>query len=103
MGTLSLTLVTTPTFGGLLGACHGVEIPFVFHTLHVPTAEVFLGDGPEQESIADAVHGAWVRFATTGDPGWPRYDLRLRSTMRFDATSEVVPDLDRELRRFWVP
>ncbi len=93
----------TPTFGGLLGACHGIEIPFVFHSISVPTAELFLGTGPERAHIADAVHGAWVRFATTGDPGWPRYDLGRRPTMRFDATSEVVADLDSELRRCWIP
>ena len=92
----------TPTFGGLLGACHGLEIPFVFHALRAPSAEVFLGDGAEREAIADAIHGAWVRFAATGDPGWPRYDLERRPTMRFDVTSEVVPDLDGELRRIWV-
>jgi len=74
----------------------------VFHALRAPSAEVFLGDGAEREAIADAIHGAWVRFATTGDPGWPRYDLERRPTMRFDVTSEVVPDLDGELRRIWV-
>jgi carboxylesterase type B len=93
----------TPAFGGLLGACHGVEIPFVFHSLHEPSAEVFLGAGAERAAIAATVHGAWVAFAATGDPGWPQYDLEQRPTMRFDVTSEVVPDLDGELRRCWVP
>ena len=91
----------TPAFGGLLGACHGIEIPFAFHSLRVPSAEVFLGDGPEREAIADAIHGAWVDVARRGDPGWPRYDVDRRPTMRFDVTSEVVPDLDGELRRCW--
>ncbi|HKA04310.1 MAG TPA: carboxylesterase/lipase family protein [Acidimicrobiales bacterium] len=91
----------TPTFGGLLGACHGVEIPFVFDTIGLPTAEIFLGDGPERAGIASAVHGAWARFATTGDPGWPRYDVERRLTMCFDTDSEVVADPDGELRRRW--
>jgi para-nitrobenzyl esterase len=91
----------TPTFGGLLGACHGVEIPFVFDSIAEPSAEVFLGDGPERATIAGAVHGAWVRFAATGEPGWPRYDLDRRLTMRFDTVSDVVADLDGELRRRW--
>jgi para-nitrobenzyl esterase len=93
----------TPAFGGLLGACHGIEIPFVFDSLAVPSAEVFLGTGPEREAVAAAVHGAWVAFATTGDPGWPRYDAGARLTMRFDTASELVADLDGELRRCWVP
>jgi len=29
---------------------------------------------------------------TSGDPGWPKYDLQCRATMRFDTTSEVVDD-----------
>jgi len=93
----------TPAFGGVLGACHGVEIPFVFHSLAVPSAEVFLGDGPEREAIADTIHGAWVGMAARGDPGWPRYDVDGRPTMRFDVTSDVVRDLDAELRRCWMP
>jgi hypothetical protein len=27
---------------------------------------------------------------TSGDPGWPKYDLQRRATMRFDTTSGVV-------------
>jgi para-nitrobenzyl esterase len=91
----------TPAFGGLLGACHGIEIPFVFHTLDASGAPAFLGDGPERAGIADALHGAWVQFATSADPGWPRYDIDRRATMRFDAASEVVDDPDSELRLRW--
>ena len=36
--------------------------------------EPLLGADPPQ-ALADAMHGAWVAFAATGDPGWPRYDL----------------------------
>ena len=46
------------------------------------------------------MHAAWVAFATGGDPGWPKYDLGRRATMRFDTTSEVVfhpRSLEREL------
>ena len=38
------------------------------------------------------MHAAWVAFAATGDPGWPKYDLERRATMRFDADSRVVED-----------
>ena len=36
------------------------------------------------------MHTAWVAFASSGDPGWPKYDLRRRATMRFDITSAVA-------------
>ncbi|MFF9978368.1 carboxylesterase/lipase family protein [Streptomyces erythrochromogenes] len=52
-----------------LGACHALELGFVFDTLSVPEAGWLAGRETPQE-LADEMHGAWVRFATTGDPGW---------------------------------
>ncbi|WP_243787682.1 carboxylesterase/lipase family protein [Saccharopolyspora gloriosae] len=61
----------SPRFGGRLGACHGLELPFVFHNLHVATGpHGLLGESPDAE-LADTLHRAWVSFAATGDPGWP--------------------------------
>ncbi|AEM84879.1 carboxylesterase family protein [Streptomyces violaceusniger] len=58
--------------GGPFGACHTAELPFVFDNTALPalrTANGLLGpDIPP--SLATEMHGAWVRFATTGDPGW---------------------------------
>jgi carboxylesterase type B len=89
----------SPQFGGRLGACHALEIPFVFDTLGHGT-ETLWGPAPPQ-SLADAMHAAWVAFATGGDPGWPRYDLRRRATMRFGEPSEVVDDPQRAERALW--
>lgn len=52
-----------------LGACHALELGFVFDALSVPEAGWLAGRETPQE-LADEMHGAWVRFATTGDPGW---------------------------------
>ncbi|WP_353813865.1 carboxylesterase/lipase family protein [Agromyces sp. SYSU T00266] len=87
-----------------LGAVHALEIPFVFDTLS-PDAPLFgpmLGATPPHP-LADAMHGAWVAFATSGDPGehWPRYDAELRATMRFDAESRVVVDPRAWERGLW--
>jgi len=86
-------------FNGLLGACHALEIAFVFDTLGNGT-EPFLGANPPQQ-LADTMHGAWVRFATNGDCGWPKYDLSRRATMRFNTTSEVVSDPRSAERTLW--
>ena len=60
-----------------VGACHALEIGFVFDTLDLGPRQML---GPlltgAPQSLADAMHGAWVAFAATGDPGWPRYDAR---------------------------
>jgi carboxylesterase type B len=89
----------SPQFGGLLGACHSLEIAFVFDTLGCET-EGLLGPYPPQQ-LADAMHAAWVAFASSGDPGWPRYDLSCRATMRFDTTPELVDDPLASERAFW--
>lgn len=80
----------SPQGGGRLGAAHGCEMAFVFDTLGLGI-EAMLGPNPPQ-ALADAMHGAWVQFAKTGDCGWPAYKPDRRLTMRFDAVSKVVED-----------
>jgi para-nitrobenzyl esterase len=92
-----------PAFGGAFGACHGLEMPFVFDTLDLGPRQMLgglLGSEPPQ-ALADAMHRAWVQFATTGDPGWPRYEPARRATMRFDVASGVVDDPRRVERGLW--
>jgi para-nitrobenzyl esterase len=89
----------SPQFGGRLGACHGIDVPFVFDTL--PAGDnPLLGPNPPRK-LAAAMHGAWVSFAKTGDPGWPKFDLTRRATMRFDTESEVVDDPLARERLVW--
>jgi carboxylesterase 2/para-nitrobenzyl esterase len=89
----------SPQFGGLLGACHSLEIPFVFDTLRSGT-DALWGPAPPQE-LADTMHAAWAAFATSGDCHWPKYDLGRRATMRFDVTSTVVDDPRCAERTLW--
>jgi para-nitrobenzyl esterase len=89
----------SPQFNGRLGACHVLEIAFVFDTLGYGT-EALLGPNPPQE-LADTMHAAWVAFATRGDPGWPKYDVRRRATMRFDITPAIVEDPLATERALW--
>jgi para-nitrobenzyl esterase len=50
------------------------------------------GQSPARAAMSAAVMDAFTRFARTGDPGWPAYDLASRKTMIFDATSRVASD-----------
>jgi para-nitrobenzyl esterase len=88
----------SPLFEGRLGACHAVEIPFVFDALGPRTLA-----GPDApQHLADEMHGAWVRFARTGDPGWEPWDPDRRPVMRFAApVSAVVHDPGAATRRLW--
>ena len=63
----------SPAFDGAMGACHALELPFVFDNLADPGCAALLGSNPPQP-VADEVHRAWAAFAATGDPGWPPYD-----------------------------
>ncbi|MFI8230821.1 carboxylesterase/lipase family protein [Streptomyces sp. NPDC085900] len=58
-----------------LGSCHALELGFVFDSGDLPESRKLAGDGAPQE-LADAMHGAWVRFAADGDPGWEAWDPR---------------------------
>ncbi|MGW2703224.1 carboxylesterase/lipase family protein [Streptomyces sp. NPDC001340] len=56
-----------------LAACHALELGFVFDTGDVPESARLAGEGAPPE-LCTAMHAAWVRFATTGDPGWQPWD-----------------------------
>lgn len=90
----------SPQLDGRLGACHALELAFVFDNLHQEENRALVGPAGPQE-LASAMHAAWVAFATSGDPGWPRYDLARRATMRFDVASSVVDDPHARERELW--
>ncbi|MGW1353286.1 carboxylesterase/lipase family protein [Streptomyces sp. NPDC002409] len=92
----------SPQFGGALGACHALELPFVFDRLDDPAYAPLLGAHPPR-ALADAMHRAWVSFARTGDPGWEAYDTTTRTTMAFTAplASAPVADPRAQERLLW--
>ncbi len=96
----------SPAFGGVLGACHGLELPFVFDNLHAPGVEFFTGAGADRQLLADAMSSAWVHFARTGAPSsdgaWAPWDPVGRTTMVFDLPAGgVARDPDGERLRWW--
>jgi para-nitrobenzyl esterase len=84
------------------GSVHCLDIPFAFDNLAAAGAAEVTGDHAPQE-LADAMHGAFVRFVTEGDPGWPAYEDERRAGMVFDATSKVVDDPYGFERETWSP
>lgn len=83
-----------------LGACHALELGFVFDNLGEGT-EGLAGPKPPQE-LADRMHRAWVGFASDGDPGWRRFDPSARAVKVFDGPADVVVDDPRgEDRALW--
>ncbi len=82
-------------------AGHCIDVPFVFDRLDAPGVNRVAGDAPPQE-LADAVHGALVQFARTGDPGWATdaggagpsriFDLPLREQLGAYASAQALID-----------
>jgi para-nitrobenzyl esterase len=93
----------SPAMGGWPGACHGLEIAFVFGTQGRGELAAFTGAGPEADALAEAMMDAWIAFARTGDPStparpWPRYDASRRPTMVLGADVRVE-DAPRDAER----
>ncbi|WP_329061051.1 carboxylesterase/lipase family protein [Streptomyces sp. NBC_01429] len=89
---------------GELGATHAVELPFVFDLARLPRlrgGHALLGPDRPPADLATRVHGAWVRFAVTGNPGWDPYDLERRATMRVDTDWTRIDDPRGEERQAW--
>lgn len=76
-----------PTSVQGLGACHALELPFVYDTLAEGAAMV--GSAAPQH-LADEVHRAWVDFGRDGQPGWREWAPDQPSVMVFDAASELM-------------
>lgn len=97
----------TPSMGGVLGACHALEIPFVWGSL----LDIDMGWLPkkteEMEILSSQIMDCWINFARSGNPNhkgipnWPKYNKKNRSTLIFDKNITVVDDPKRETRIIW--
>jgi para-nitrobenzyl esterase len=83
-----------------LGACHGVEVPFVFDTAGRDDVRPLLGDTPSR-AVAAQAHKVWVDFITHGDPGWPAYDTSRRATGLISDRITVADDPSAAERACW--
>jgi para-nitrobenzyl esterase len=97
----------SPAMGGLFGACHALELPFLFGTLEHRLLRPFTGKGPPAQALAGQIQDAWVAFARTGRPGhaglgsWPAYDAARRRTMILDRQCRVEAAPREAERLFW--
>ena len=94
---------------GMIGAAHGLEIPFVFgHFQMGPLNILFTEENRAgREELSRAMMSYWANFAKTGDPNcaaiprWEPYGLPRRQTMVFDVPSRLADDpRDAERRLF---
>ena len=88
-------------FGGVLGSCHGLDLPYAFDTLDAPGVEMFTGLGEDRQAVADLFSSALIAFAHHGEPGWPAFDIARRATQRIGPFPGVVDDPESEIRLLW--
>lgn len=97
----------SPLMNGIFGACHALDLPFVFGTFNDPMIGLFSGNGPEVAALSEIMQDAWLGFARSGKPSherlgeWPSYDTDLRPTMIFGPQCGIENDPMAEERRFW--
>lgn len=92
------------------GACHAVELSYLFNNLD---DTIFTGEKADA-SLAEEVQEMWVNFAKSGDPStaehpWERYDTQKRNTMflgdEIHPAEDPMPEqreLIRPLLNYWI-
>jgi para-nitrobenzyl esterase len=93
-----------PGAGGVLGACHGLDVPLVFGTPRADFGAMLLGDPVPESALAvgNAMRADWTAFAAGRPPAaWPRYDPKQRLTRVYGdhVTDEEYPE--DASRRLW--
>ena len=79
----------SPALGGRLGACQGLELPFVFNNLACVTGPNGLAGTDPPQALADRIHKLWVDFATDGSLPWPEFQRDSRMVYQLERGEAV--------------
>ena len=85
----------SPAFGGVFGAAHALDLPFVFGTLDDPGLGRMIGGDRSAAALSARVQDAWLAFARSGSPAteslpaWEPYAPPRRATMLLNETVEL--------------
>jgi para-nitrobenzyl esterase len=86
----------SPALRGALGACHALELPFVFGTYRAPLQDRFAGSGAQVEALSETMMRCWLSFAERDRPDhladFRAYELEQRPTMLFQSPCELSLD-----------
>jgi para-nitrobenzyl esterase len=104
--------ITTPVCNGELGACHALEIPFVFGNLRAPGVVEFIGDsigpGSMAANVSSILNAGWADFARQGRPAlpglptWPEFQPESGQQMYFSADTRLREDPHQARTLLWI-
>ncbi len=92
----------TPAFGGILGSCHALDVPFAFDNLSAPGTDMLTGDGGERAGIAKRFADEIVQLARTSSPTWDAFETTHRKTLEINAEFVVLNDPEKEIREIFL-
>lgn len=87
-------------FGVPLGACHVVDVPFVFGLVDTPVGQLFTGGGAQAQALSGRVRDVWGAFARGEEPDWPEWHVE-RTLECFGRERQRLPLHDEGLESFW--
>ncbi len=95
--------------GHLVGATHGMDVPFIFKSFTQGQWSLLfpLGPGRNASRLSEFYMDYWTNFARHGDPngkglpGWPPYDPTERVNIVLDVPVSWETDLLRDCCDFW--
>lgn len=86
-------------------ASHSLDFLLVFGTLTADDVRnhpaAYPNAADEAARLARHMRADWVNFATTGNPGWARYDPGTRLTRVYTAEPSTQPYPEERSRRIW--
>lgn len=89
-------------FGLPLGACHVVDIPFVFGVTETPAGVYFTGGGDKARALSEEVMAIWGAFAHGDAPDWPQWQ-RSRQVRQFGPGETLSALMDEAGEALWAP
>jgi para-nitrobenzyl esterase len=94
----------SPALHGWLGACHALDVPFVFGNLDAPGIARFAGASPRAEALAARLMRLVATFAHHGHPGvdgWLPASAAAPRSLLLDAGPVRCADVDGATRALW--
>lgn len=102
-----LYLFTWKPESNVLGASHGMELPFMFN--NVSLQREMTGASEKAYRFEDIVSSSWIAFIKTGNPNtkglpfWEPYNPQTGVTMILDNTCRIEYNHDKPLMEFAIP